>query len=200
MGLVQTSFHGWWAVITYLQHLLTRLRCGRNRHSTFLRSRKSWIWQSRWDSTLFAFICISVFGLMMKRGSYKRMDQFLDVCKKRGITPWFVFFDDCHNPEWKLGPQPLPVAKWHNSGWLACPSKELAKRFSAKKETPEEYAQMKAYVLNTIRHFKDDKRVLMWELTNETRRGFASGTLPADLSGEFLLGPRGQGITTDHQQ
>ena len=41
-----------------------------------------------------------------EQGLYQRMDEFLNICGKHGIRPWFVFFDDCHFPNPKLGKQP----------------------------------------------------------------------------------------------
>ena len=104
-------------------------------------------------------------------GLYQRMDQFLTICGKHGIRPFFVFFDDCHYPEPKLGAQPLPVYAWHNSGWNNCPARALALRFAKGKATPEETAHLKGYVQETMRRFKDDSRVLFWELYNEPGRG-----------------------------
>lgn len=104
-------------------------------------------------------------------GLYKRMDEFLDICHKYGTRPWFVFFDDCHFPNPQLGEQPLPIQKYHNSGWLNCPARKLAVRYARGKETPEEAARLKGYVQNTMRHFRKDKRILMWELYNEPGRG-----------------------------
>lgn len=106
-----------------------------------------------------------------EKGLYERMDQFLDICKSHGIRPSFVFFDDCHYPDPKLGPQPLPVKGWHNSGWLNCPARDLARRFAAKETTPEEEAHLKNYVQRTMRQFDGDERVLYWELYNEPGRG-----------------------------
>lgn len=106
-----------------------------------------------------------------EKGFYDRMDQFLAICGKHGIRPFFVFFDDCHYPAPKLGPQPLPVKRWHNSGWRNCPARDVALRFAAGKATTEEVARLKGYVQNTMRRFKDDDRVLLWELYNEPGRG-----------------------------
>ena len=106
-----------------------------------------------------------------EQGLYKRMDEFLDICQKHGIRPFFVFFDDCHFPNPKLGKQPLPVSKFHNSGWVNCPARDMGIRFALGKASAAEIAQLKGYVQNTIRRFKDDKRVLMWELYNEPGRG-----------------------------
>ena len=106
-----------------------------------------------------------------EEGLYQRMDEFLTICENHGIRPWFVFFDDCHHPNPKLGEQPLPVRGYHNSGWLNCPARELAERYSVGKATDEEKARLKGYVQRTMEHFKNDKRVLCWELYNEPGRG-----------------------------
>ena len=115
-----------------------------------------------------------------EEGLYKRMDEFLDICSNYDIRPWFVFFDDCHFPDPQTGRQPLPVRAFHNSGWVNCPARELAKRYAAGKANPEEIARLKGYVQNTIERFKDDERVLMWELYNEPGRGL--GTYMMDTS------------------
>ncbi|MEM1296752.1 MAG: family 43 glycosylhydrolase, partial [Verrucomicrobiota bacterium] len=114
-------------------------------------------------------------------GLYERMDQFLTICEKHKIRPFFVFFDDCHYPTPKLGPQPLPVRAFHNSGWRNSPSRDLAKRFAEGKATPEEINRLKGYVQETIRRFANDERVLMWELYNEPGRGRGEGE---DMTGK----------------
>ena len=104
-------------------------------------------------------------------GLYKRMDQFLKIASKHGIRPFFVFFDDCHFPNPTLGVQPLPVIGYHNSGWVNSPARDLAVRFAEGKASAEETAQLKGYVQETMKHFRNDKRILMWELYNEPGRG-----------------------------
>ncbi|MCG8526180.1 MAG: glycoside hydrolase family 5 protein [Opitutales bacterium] len=106
-----------------------------------------------------------------EEGLYERMDEFLNICEKRGIRPSFVFFDDCHRPDPKLGKQPLPVKAYHNSRWLNSPARELAERYSFGKASDEEIARLKGYVQRTMEHFRSDERVLYWELYNEPGRG-----------------------------
>ncbi|WP_285010321.1 cellulase family glycosylhydrolase [Pedobacter faecalis] len=106
-----------------------------------------------------------------KKGLYNRMNQFLNIAQKYGIRPFFVFFDDCHFPNPALGVQPLPVIGYHNSGWVNSPARDLAVRFAEGKASANEVAQLKGYVQETMKHFKNDKRVLMWELYNEPGRG-----------------------------
>lgn len=102
---------------------------------------------------------------------YRRMDRFLDVAEHAGIRPSFVFFDDCHYPYAKLGPQPLPVRAFHNSGWVNAPDRELAERYARGEATTKEMAALKGYVQRTIARFANDRRVLYWELYNEPGRG-----------------------------
>jgi hypothetical protein len=108
-----------------------------------------------------------------EQGLYQRMDRFLELCARHRIRPFFVFFDDCHYPSARLGPQPLPIPGYHNSGWVTCPERTTALRFAAGEATPAERDRLQGYVQGTLRRFADDERVLMWELHNEPGRGHA---------------------------
>lgn len=94
-------------------------------------------------------------------GMKARMNQFLSICKKHGIRPLFVFFDDCWNAESHYGTQPVPKPGTHNSGWLQDPSVSL------RTDTVKLYPMLKAYVTDILTTFKADKRVLLWDLYNE---------------------------------
>ena len=102
-----------------------------------------------------------------KAGLYGRMDEFMDICKERGITPSFVFFDDCHEPTVKSGPQSLPVPGFHNSGWVTSPGRPVVRRYAAGTSPDSEVERLKAYVQETMEQYRDDDRVLLWELYNE---------------------------------
>ena len=106
-----------------------------------------------------------------ERGLYRRMDRFLAMAEHAGIRPSFVFFDDCHYPYARLGPQPLPVPAFHNSGWVNAPDRALAERYASGEATTKEVAALKGYVQRTIARFANDRRVLYWELYNEPGRG-----------------------------
>ena len=58
-------------------------------------------------------------------GLKKRIGDFLDICARHGIRPFFVFFDDCWAAESHYGKQPAPIPGTHNSGWVCDPSKSL---------------------------------------------------------------------------
>ncbi|TWT69390.1 cellulase family glycosylhydrolase [Crateriforma conspicua] len=126
-----------------------------------------------------------------EEGFYGRMDQFLDICGKHQIRPFFVFFDDCHFPTPELGPQPFPVKRYHNSGWRNCPARDLAVRFAEGNATVEEVARLRGYVQGTMRRFADDDRVLFWELYNEPGRGKGeSGDMAKQQGSKTSMGDR----------
>ncbi len=104
-------------------------------------------------------------------GLYGRMERFLALCDAHGIRPLFVFFDDCHRPLPKLGKQPLPVPAYHNSGWMNSPARDVATAYANGTASERDQARLKGYVQETMRHFKDDPRILMWDLYNEPGRG-----------------------------
>ncbi|MEI8373858.1 MAG: cellulase family glycosylhydrolase [Planctomycetota bacterium] len=93
-------------------------------------------------------------------GFFKRMDEFLSICEKHGIRVMFVLLDDCWDPNPKPGKQREPRPHVHNSGWLQCPGTAILSK-------PERHDELKPYVQGVIRRFKDDKRVLCWDLYNE---------------------------------
>lgn len=104
-------------------------------------------------------------------GLYARMDWFLDCCVRHKCRPFFVFFDDCHFPTAQLGDQPAVIPAYHNSGWLTCPRRDTAIKFSKGEASADEIARLKGYVQRTMEHFRDDERILCWELYNEPGRG-----------------------------
>lgn len=89
-----------------------------------------------------------------------RMDQYLRIANSHHITTIFVFFDDCWNESYQAGPQPAPKPGIHNSGWLRDPGR-LWYQDSTLSRTLEKY------VKDVLRHFKQDKRILLWDLYNE---------------------------------
>ncbi len=109
-------------------------------------------------------------------GLYRRIDQFLDLCATHGCRPFFVFFDDCHFPTCELGPQPLPVPAYHNSGWVSSPDRASALQMTCGVAPPELQERLRGYVQGTLDRFRDDARVLCWELYNEPGRGHGTAT------------------------
>ena len=94
-------------------------------------------------------------------GFKKRIDQYLSISNQHGISTMFVLFDDCWNAEAKVGKQPEPKTGVHNSGWLQDPSVSL------RKDTASLYPVLEKYVKDIIGTFKNDTRVVIWDLYNE---------------------------------
>ncbi|WP_256005443.1 cellulase family glycosylhydrolase [Pedobacter deserti] len=93
-------------------------------------------------------------------GFFKRMDIFLDIAAKHNIKPLFVIFDSCWDPFPKLGKQRTPKPHTHNPGWVQSPG-QLALKDST------QYPRLERYVKSLLRHFKNDDRILAWDLWNE---------------------------------
>lgn len=95
-----------------------------------------------------------------KEGFCKRIDQYLEIADKHGIRTLFVIFDSVWYPLPRAGKQPDPTPFTHNSGWVQSPGKIILAD-EAKQDA------LKPYVQGIITRYKDDKRVLAWDLFNE---------------------------------
>jgi hypothetical protein len=92
-------------------------------------------------------------------GFKKRVDHYLTIANKHHIQTIFVFFDDCWNPNPKIGKQPEPKIGIHNSGWMQDPGRPIT--------TPAEFAELHRYVADMLHTFGHDNRILLWDLYNE---------------------------------
>jgi hypothetical protein len=95
-----------------------------------------------------------------QKGFKDRMDKYLEIADKHGIKTIFVFFDDCWNATYKAGKQPDPKPGVHNSGWVRDPGDLLY-------QDPKLIGELEAYVKDILTTFKNDKRIVMWDLYNE---------------------------------
>jgi hypothetical protein len=93
-------------------------------------------------------------------GFKRRLDAFLGLASKHGIRPMFVLFDSCWDPNPKLGKQREPKPGVHNSGWMQSPGASALK-------DPTQYPRLEAYVKGVVGAFRDDKRILAWDVWNE---------------------------------
>ena len=98
-------------------------------------------------------------------GFLKRMDQFLAVADKHHIRIMFVLFDSVWDPNPHLGKQREPRPHVHNSGWVQAPGAGLMK------DEARWDNELKPYVVGVISHFRDDHRVVIWDLMNEPDNG-----------------------------
>ena len=95
-------------------------------------------------------------------GLLDRLDWVMAVAHRLGIDTVPCLFDDCgfggFEPEY--GPQPDPVPGVHNSRAVASPGRALVAR-------RDELPGLEAYVRDVVHTFREDKRILFWDLYNE---------------------------------
>lgn len=107
-----------------------------------------------------------------QEGFKNRMGTFLNIAEKHGIKAVFVFFDDCWNPTYQAGKQPDPKPGVHNSGWVRDPGDLLFQDTTL-------IRVLESYVKDVLTTFKDDKRVVIWDLYNEPgNSGYENKSMP----------------------
>ena len=95
-----------------------------------------------------------------KEGFKKRLNTYLAISSKHGIKTLFVFFDDCWNDTAWTGRQAEPKTGVHNSGWVRDPGTMIYSH-------PDTIRVLEAYVKDVLTTFKNDNRILLWDLYNE---------------------------------
>jgi len=93
-------------------------------------------------------------------GFLKRIDAFLAIADKHKIKPMLVLFDSCWDPSPKLEKQRAPTPGVHNSGWVQSPG-------AAALQDPKQYGRLEAYVRGVVGAFRNDQRILAWDIWNE---------------------------------
>jgi len=97
-------------------------------------------------------------------GLFERMERYLSIADGHGIGTMFCLLDDCWSDHGEPGPQPEPIPGVHNSTWLRCPLDRGVERAHG---DPVFRAGVRRYVAETIDRFRDDERVVAWDLYNE---------------------------------
>ena len=128
-------------VSTIDKELAAAAQCGYNSCRVFLQYL---VWKNEGERFLANFEC------------------FLDSCKKINMSVLPIFFDDCafSSREPYLGKQDDPKPGIHNSGWTASPGFTIA-------DDPSCHENLRLYVQTIVKRFKDDERILAWDLYNE---------------------------------
>jgi hypothetical protein len=95
-------------------------------------------------------------------GLRARMDRFLGLAERASIRTMLVLFDDCafSGLEPSLGPQAPPIPGVHNSAAAASPGRRVVRDPARRKD-------LERYVRDLVGHFRDDARILVWDLYNE---------------------------------
>jgi hypothetical protein len=95
-------------------------------------------------------------------GLLERLDRVMAIAARNGIDTVPCLFDDCgfggFEPEY--GPQPDPVPGVHNSRAVASPGRATVMDRAA-------WGGLESYLRDVVRSFRDDHRVLFWDLYNE---------------------------------
>jgi hypothetical protein len=94
------------------------------------------------------------------RGFLDRVDRFLAIAAHHHIRIMLVLFDGVWDPFPKAGPQPEPRPLVHNSRWLQSPGAEIL-------ADAQRQDELEPYVRAVVRRFRNDRRVLAWDLFNE---------------------------------
>lgn len=94
------------------------------------------------------------------KGLLERMEKYLEISDKHDIGTMFVLFDSVWDPFPELGKQREPKPSVHNSGWVQSPGANSLK-------DPSTYPLLEEYVKGVVGHFKDDKRIDVWDIWNE---------------------------------
>lgn len=90
-----------------------------------------------------------------------RIDRFLGIAARHGLRAMVCLFDDCgfSGREPALGPQGAPMPNVHNSGACASPGRAVVRSGN--------WGALQRYVSDIVGHFRDDARILAWDLYNE---------------------------------
>ena len=94
------------------------------------------------------------------KGFLERIDTYLEISENHGIKTMLVLFDGVWDPEPVLGKQREPYPRRHNSGWVQSPGN------TALLDTTT-FPALENYVKGVMTRFKDDNRVVIWDLFNE---------------------------------
>ena len=95
-----------------------------------------------------------------KNGFVDRINRFLATSNELGIRPMFVLFDGVWDAHPKLGRQQAPRLRVHNSRWVQSPGVDALSDRSR-------HGALADYVKGIIGQFKDDDRIVAWDLFNE---------------------------------
>ena len=91
----------------------------------------------------------------------RRMERFLKLADDRNMRVIFVLFDSCWDPfPESTVKQRAPKPGVHNSGWVQSPGAKALM-------DPKQEQRILDYVVELVRAFAKDKRVLAWDLWNE---------------------------------
>ena len=95
-----------------------------------------------------------------RAGFSSRLSEFVAIAASHNIKPLFVLFDSCWDPLPKAGRQRAPIKGVHNSGWVQSPG-------AHRLQDPAYTRVLQSYVTGVVGLFRNDPRVLGWDVWNE---------------------------------
>ncbi len=105
----------------------------------------------------------------------KTLDTFAAICNKHHIKFVPSFFDDCAfgiTQEPTIGKQPEPLPGWYAWAWSPSPGHSMVIDSTT-------HPRIEKYVKAILNKFKNDERILFWDLYNEpTNGGLGSASFP----------------------
>ncbi|MEP6951450.1 MAG: glycoside hydrolase family 2 TIM barrel-domain containing protein [Ginsengibacter sp.] len=105
----------------------------------------------------------------------KTLDTFAAICDKHHIKFVPALFDDCSfgiTQDPVVGKQPEPLIGWYAWAWSPSPGHSMVVDSTT-------HPRLEKYVKAVLDHFKNDQRILFWDLYNEpTNGGLGSATFP----------------------
>ena len=116
----------------------------------------------------FGLNCVRVFLhplLWQEAGFLERLDRFFTLAARHGLHVMPVLFDSCWDPRPHPGAQPDPIPGVHNSRWVQSPGAVWL-------ASPAHEPLLQAYVREVVGAFRDDKRILAWDIWNEPDNGW----------------------------
>jgi len=93
----------------------------------------------------------------------KAFAKFLALCAKHNVKVMPIFFDDCVfgvNTDPKIGDQGEPLPGWYAWAWSPSPGRSLV-------YDERMHYKLENYVKDIMTTFKDDDRIMLWDLYNE---------------------------------
>lgn len=95
---------------------------------------------------------------------FKRVfKKFLALCDNHNIKVMPIFFDDCVfgvNTDPKVGDQGEPLKGWYAWAWSPSPGRSMV-------YDERTHWKLEKYVKDIMTAFKDDDRIMLWDLYNE---------------------------------
>ncbi len=107
-------------------------------------------------------------------GLLDRIDRYLALAARHGLGVIPVIFDSVWHPFPHPGRQREPEPGVHNAGWVQSPGAAILSE-------PARFAALEGYVRSLIARFRDDARILLWDLWNEPDNPNTPAYGPRDL-------------------